>query len=231
MRTLWDRPERATWFGGGEDHPGIHSICIDPRDPDHVTVGVSVGGIWDTRDGGLSWECIGEGLRANYVPPEMASDQVAQDPHCMVQCQEEPDLLWIQHHNGVFTSTDGGRRWREVEAQPSSFGFAVAVHPAKGRTAWTVPAVSDECRIPVDSKVVVSRTRDGGDRWEVLRDGLPQEDAYDLVFRHALDIDSSGDSLAFGSTTGKLWVTENGGDRWQAIAAHLPPVYCVRFAA
>ncbi len=161
----------------------------------------------------------------------MADDLGAQDPHCLVQCPGQPDVLWIQHHNGVFTSVDGGRLWREVEVAPSSFGFAVAVHPTRGDTAWTVPAVSDECRIPVDGKVVVSRTTDGGDHWQALADGLPQEDAYDLVFRHALDIDAGGDRLAFGSTTGKLWVTEDGGGQWQTVALHLPPVYCVRFAA
>ena len=89
--------------------------------------------------------------------------------------------------------------------------------------------MSDEHRIPVDGKVVVSRTRDGGESFNVLTKGLPQEHAYDLTFRHALDIDESGDRLAFGSTTGSLWVTENGGDSWETVSTHLPPVYCVRF--
>jgi hypothetical protein len=104
------------------------------------------------------------------------------------------------------------------------------VHPHDGDTAWFVPAIKDERRIPVDGKVVVTRTRDGGRSFEVLRDGLPQEHAYDLTFRHALDVDETGDRLAFGSTTGSLWVTEDQGDRWQCVSTHLPPIYCVRFA-
>ena len=108
--------------------------------------------------------------------------------------------------------------------------FPVAVHPNEPDTAWFVPAMKDEERIPVDGQLVVTRTRDGGATFDVLREGLPQEHAYDIVYRHCLDIDASGDRLAFGSTTGSLWVTENQGDAWQHVSAHLPPIYCVRFA-
>jgi photosystem II stability/assembly factor-like uncharacterized protein len=104
------------------------------------------------------------------------------------------------------------------------------VHPQDPDTAWFVPAVKDQKRIPVDGKLVMARTRDGGKSFEVLRNGLPQEHAYDLVFRHALDVDGTGERLAFGSTTGGLWTTEDGGDAWRCVSAHLPPIYCVRFA-
>jgi hypothetical protein len=115
--------------------------------------------------------------------------------------------------------------------EPSAFGFAVAVHPNDPDTAWFVPAVSDQRRIPADGRVVVTRTRDGGRTAEVLRNGLPQEHAYDLTFRHALDVDETGNVLAFGSTTGGLWTSDNQGDSWQCVSAHLPPIYCVRFAS
>jgi photosystem II stability/assembly factor-like uncharacterized protein len=148
----------------------------------------------------------------------------------MVQCPAQPDVLWVQHHNGIFRSTSGGRSWTEIEsATPSRFGFAVAVHPRDGDTAWFVPAIKDEHRIPVAGQVVVTRTRDGGKSFEVLRKGLPQEHAYDLTFRHALDIDPSGDRLAFGTTTGSVWVSEDQGDSWQAVSEHLPPVHALRF--
>jgi hypothetical protein len=91
--------------------------------------------------------------------------------------------------------------------------------------------VKDECRVPVDGRVVVARTRDGGESFDVLTDGLPAEHAYDLVFRHALAVDADGDTLALGSTTGNLWVGEDGGDRWTAVSQHLPPIYQVGFAA
>ena len=127
---------------------------------------------------------------------------------------------------------DGDAAWEEITTAPvSAFGFAVAVHPQDPDRAWFVPAVKDQCRVPVDAKVVVQRTNDGGQSFEVQSDGLPQSHAYDLVFRHALAIDASGDRLAFGSTTGGLWLTQNGGDRWEQQALRLPPVYVVKWSS
>ncbi|XXT22356.1 hypothetical protein WME94_12420 [Sorangium sp. So ce429] len=232
VRSLWDHPKRKEWFGGGADLPGIHSICVDPSRAGRVTIGISSGGVWQTDDGGASWDLRATGMYAEYMPPERREDPVIQDPHRVVACPAQPDHLWAQHHNGVFRSTNGGALWHDVpSATPSKFGFAVAVHPRDPDTAWLVPAQKDETRVPVGGKVVVSRTRDGGKTWDVLRDGLPQRHAYDLTFRHALDIDDTGDRLAFGSSTGSLWITEDQGDSWQAISTHLPPIYCVRFMA
>jgi len=231
VRSLWDDPMRLEWFGGGYDYPGIHSICVHPNDTRHVTVGVSCGGVWETRDGGKTWDLRATGMRAEYMPPERADDPQIQDPHLIVQCKADPRVFWAQHHNGIFRSTDGAASWQEIpDVPPSVFGFAVAVHPADGDTAWFVPAIKDEKRIPVDGAVVVTRTRDGGKSFEVLREGLPSSHAYDLTFRHALDVDDSGERLVFGSTTGSLWVSENQGDSWQCVSNHLPPVHCARFA-
>ena len=230
-RVLWDDPRREEWFGGGADHPGIHSICVDPRDSRHVLVGVSCGGAWRTRDGGATWDVAGTGMRAEFMPPERAFEPNVQDPHMLVQCRANPDALWVQHHNGIFRSMDCGVTWQEIEdVKPSTFGFAVAVHPDDPDTAWFVPAIKDETRIPADGRLVVTRTRDGGRSFEALSQGLPQDHAYDLVFRHALDVDATGATLAFGSTTGSVWISEDGGDSWQTVSAHLPPVYAVRFA-
>jgi photosystem II stability/assembly factor-like uncharacterized protein len=231
VRSLWDRAERRRWFGGGYEWPGIHSILVDPRDARHVTVGVSCGGVWTSRDAGGAWELIGNGMFAAYMPPEQRGDPAIQDPHRVVSCPARPDALWAQHHNGVFRSTDGGRTFTEVATvKPSVFGFAVAVHPADPDTAWLVPAVKDECRVPVEGKFVVARTHDGGRTFTTLDRGLPAH-GYDLVYRHGLDIDGTGQSLAMGSTTGSLWLTEDGGDAWSALSEHLPPIYAVRFAA
>jgi len=218
------------WFGGGADYPGIHSICVHPGDADDVVIGISCGGAWVTRDGGQSWSVGGTGMRAEYMPPEMQFEPNAQDPHQVVQCLANPDALWVQHHNGIFRSTDRAASWSEIKnVNPSAFGFAVAVHPRDAETVWLVPALKDEKRYPADGRVVVNRTRDGGKTFETLTTGLPQQHAYDLVYRHALDIDESGEVLAFGSTTGSLWVTENGGDSWQTVSSNLPPIHSVRF--
>lgn len=227
---LWDNPGRKEWFGGGYDVPGIHSVCVDPRDSKRVTAGVSCGGVWVTEDGGESWTCRAEGMFAEYMPPEQRNSPNIQDPHRVVQCPGAPDNFWSQHHNGVFRTTNHCASWSDVpNVEPSVFGFAMAVHPSEPNTAWLVPAIKDEKRIPVDGKLVVARTRDGGESFDVLRNGLPQEHAYDLVFRHALEVDDDGETLAFGSTTGSLWVTANQGDEWKLVTSNLPPIHAVRF--
>jgi hypothetical protein len=231
VRGLWDHPMRKNWFGGGTEAPGIHSICPNPKDANDLIIGVSCGGAWRTRDGGEHWEVACKGMMAEYMPPERREDPSVQDPHMVARCAAQPDRLWTQHHNGVFRTDDAGGNWVNIaDSAPSVFGFAMAVHPKNPDIAWRVPAIKDEQRVPVAGRVVVSRTRDAGKSWEVLSQGLPQEHAYDLTLRHALDVDGSGERLAFGSTTGSLWVSENSGDSWAHISAHLPPVYAVRFA-
>lgn len=230
IESLWRHPARNRWFGGGADYPGIHSVLVDPRDSNIVRVAVSCGGVWTSRDGGENWACTADGMRAEFMPPEQAGDPEVQDPHMMVQCRSDPDRFWVQHHNGIFVSEDGSKTWKEVRGvEPSAFGFGVAVHPEHGDTAWFVPGIKDEQRIPVAGSLVVTRTRDGGKSFEILRDGLPQEHAYDLVLRHALALDASGERLAFGSTTGGLWASEDQGDHWHAISNTLPPIYAVSF--
>ncbi|NWL80610.1 sialidase [Pseudomonas taiwanensis] len=228
--SLWSRPERANWFGGGYDQPGIHSICVDPRNSRHLTLAVSCGGVWHSEDEGASWNYRTRGMRAAYMPPERAEEPDIQDPHRMVACPADPDRLWVQHHNGIFVSADRGLKWREIpQAGPSTFGFAVAVHPSDPDCAWFVPAVKDECRVPADQRLRVTRTRDGGKHFDVLEQGLPQQLCYDLVYRHGLDVDGSGQCLAMGSTTGHLWVSEDQGDSWTLVAGHLPPIFAVRW--
>ncbi len=230
VESHWSLPARDKWFGGGFDDAGVHSISVDPRGPGRVLVGMSCGGGWRTRDDGATWQVAARGMRSNFVPDELAGDPDAQDPHRIVRCPAAPDVLWTQHHCGIFRSVDDGDTWTEItDAGPSTFGFGVVVHPDDPDTAWFVPAVADEVRIPVDGRLVVTRTRDGGATFDVLTDGLPAGPSYDLVLRHALDIDSSGDRLAMGSTTGNLWWTADGGDSWEQVSANLPPIHSVRF--
>lgn len=230
VRGLWDDERRKTWFGGGYDKPGMHSVLVHPDDPSRITVAVSTGGVWESADGGDSWTLGGQGLRAAYLPPEQAHDQIHQDVHRLVRCKASPDTLWIQHHNGVFASTEGYSLWSELSPPVSGFGFAVAAHPEKPGTAWFAPAIKDEFRYPVDGKLVVNRTDDGGKSFTTFSAGLPQEHAYDLIYRHGLDVDETGERLAMASTTGGLWFSDDGGESWSAAPARLPPVAAVRFA-
>lgn len=230
-RPLWDQPGRREWFGGGYDHAGIHSIVVDPRDARHLTLGISCGGVWQTRDAGASWLLTAQGMKADYLPAESADDGNTQDPHALVQCRAQPDALWVQHHCGIYRSTDGGALWQPISAPaPSGFGFAVACDPVNPQRAWFVPAQADVCRIPVDGRLVVLRTDDGGQSFQAFGDGLPQSHAYHLVYRHALDVDATGRVLAMGSTTGGLWVSADAGEHWQELSRDLPPLSTVRFA-
>lgn len=227
---LWQFKREQEWFGGGFDDAGIHSICVHPENPSKVLVAVSCAGVWSTNDGGKSWTNKSKGMRAEYMPPDQAYDPNIQDPHRLVRCHSSPDSLWVQHHNGIFYSNDGAESWTEVDnVNPSAFGFAVAVHPDDPKLAWFVPAEKDENRVPVDGRFVVTRTQNGGQSFDVLSQGLPGELSYDLVFRHSLDVDASGQRLLMGSTTGNLWLSNDQGAHWQCLSHHLPPIYAVRF--
>jgi hypothetical protein len=120
VESLWNVPERERWFGGGKDEPGIHSIVIDPRDPDSLTLAISCGGVWKSRDAGATWTNTGRGMRASYMPPDQAENLVTQDPHRLQLCAASPDVMWVQHHDTRFRSTDGGLSFTEIGATPPS---------------------------------------------------------------------------------------------------------------
>jgi hypothetical protein len=230
VESLWNRPEREKWMGGGADLPGINTVLVDPRDSRKITISVSCGGVWRSDDAGESWRQAGQGLRQEYVPAELAYDPTTQDVHRLARSPAAPDIVWCQHHNGIFKSTDGGETFIEIkDVKPSVFGFAVVAHPRKADVAWFVPAVKDQYRIPVDGRLVVTRTDDGGRTFQQMGDGLPAQDCYDLVYRHAFDVDRKGNALAFGSTTGNLWISGNGGKRWKLLSSTLPPIAAVAF--
>jgi photosystem II stability/assembly factor-like uncharacterized protein len=229
VRSLWERPERSEWFGGGYDHPGIHSILVDPRDAGHVTVGISCGGVWQTRDGGETWANTSAGMVADFMPPERREDPNIQDVHRIDRCAAQPDVLWCQHHGGMYRSADGGHRWNRIPAPaPSEFGFPVVAHPTDPLRAWFVPEHSDAQRMPADGRMVVNETRDGGATFLTHGKGLPDRDAYHLVYRHGLAVAPDGRTLAMGSTTGGLWVSEDAGESWQCLSRDLPPIAVVR---
>ena len=231
VESLWNVPERSQFFGGGYDVPGIHSICVDPRDSNSVLVGISCGGAWLTTDGGATWSLRAKGMNASYMPPELAGSEAVQDPHRIVRCPSEPDKLWCQHHNGIWRTVDNGAHWTEVQSAPlSNFGFATAVHPQDGETAWFVPAEADVRRIPSDAALAVTRTSDGGATFSALRSGLPQQHCYDLIYRHGLAVADDGRTLLMGSTTGGAWLSEDGGREWRTVSTTLPPIYSVVFA-
>lgn len=242
-RPLWDHESRGgdlfagdglgetKWFGTpaseGEFAPGIHSIVVDPRDPDRILVAVSTAGIIESTDGGRSWHSRNKGMKLDHEPDPNA--EWGHDPHYIELCAAEPDRVWQQNHAGVFASDDFAASWRKVSNPDRGvhFGFPVTVDERDGKTAWLVPGQSDMVRMAIDGGLFVARTRDGGETWEQLREGLPQDDAHDVIYRHALA--SSDGCVAFGSTTGNLYLSEDRGESWQTVGNNLPPIYSVRF--
>jgi photosystem II stability/assembly factor-like uncharacterized protein len=219
------------WFGTpaseGEFAAGIHSIAVDPQNAQRMLIAVSTAGVLETLDGGKTWQGRNRGMLNDYLPDPAA--EWGHDPHFVTHCPAQPQHVWQQNHSGVFYSSDGAQSWTRV-SQPERgvhFGFPVAVDEQDGKTAWLVPGKADMQRMAIDGRLFVARTRDGGQTWQDLRSGLPQEHAYDVVYRHALD--NRGQCLAFGSTTGNLYLSENAGDAWQTVANNLPPIYSVRF--
>jgi hypothetical protein len=230
-RPLWDLCVKHEWTGGGRPDAGIHSICLDPRDANHLQVAVSCAGVVGTEDGGATWAYANKGLRMDYAPPEDQDKEYGYDPHCMVRSPAAPDVLWQANHCGVYRTTNGSASWDEVSQKPLVyFGFPIATHPEQPDTAWIVPMKADSERTTIDGKLRVMRTDDGGATWAEQGAGLPQEGAYDFPYRHALDVAPDGETLAFATTSGNCYVSEDGGASWQTISGNLPLVYSARFA-
>ncbi len=230
IESLWLDERRRGWMGGGNDHPGMHSVLIDPRDANHLTVAISCGGIWTSYNAGGTWELIGKGQRATFMPEEAADEPNGQDPHRLIANTKQPDTHWIQHHCGIFVSHDGSQHYHMLkDTKEFGFGFALAVDPHDSSTAWFVPATADIQRYPIDYAMSVMRTSDGGKTFEHFRKGLPQQQCFDLVYRHGLAIDHTGNTLAMASTTGNLWVSEDRAESWRQLSGVMPPVAALGF--
>jgi len=227
---LWNHPSRRNqnqWFGAGRDFPFIHSIVVDQRDSKHVFVAVSCAGIFETRDGGITWNPKNSGLIATYLPNPNV--EVGHDPHLLLACKKNPDVLWQQNHCGIFRSVDAGDNWQNISDKNgiADYGFALAIDHENEDRAWVIPVVSDEVRVAHDLSLTVCRTEDAGQNWESLKNGLPQENSFDIVFRHCLAI--SKNELVFGTTTGNLFYSENAGDDWICLSNNLARVEGVIF--
>jgi photosystem II stability/assembly factor-like uncharacterized protein len=225
---------QSFWFGGGatvdgDSAPGIHSVVVDPRNSKRILVGVSCAGVLESTDDGKTWTGRNKGLKATFLPNPDA--EWGHDPHHLNISVANPDHVWQQNHCGVFYSDNGAKSWREVSKPENGvhFGFPVAVDENDGRQAWLVPGKSDQARMTIDGALFVAHTKDGGHTWQQQREGLPQERAHDVVYRHAFD--KSGDSLALGSTTGNVYISDNRGEAWGTLSNNLPPVFSVRFAS
>ncbi len=217
---------------GGIWQPGagglcLHTIILDPTDPKRIYVAISAAGAFRTDDGGQTWKAINQGLHSDYIPDPSA--EVGHCVHHVAMHPSRPGVLFMQKHWDVMRSDDGGDSWHEVSDNlPSDFGFVIDVHAHEPETIYVVPIKSDSEHYPPDGKLRVYRSRSGGNGWEALTDGLPQENCYVNVLRDAMAVDTADPcGVYFGTTGGQVYASADAGDHWTAIVRDLPPVLSV----
>ena len=206
----------------------LHSILLDPANPERLFVAISAAGTFRSDDGGKNWRPINRGLKSPYELP----DPDAEVGHCVHRIDNHPsrpNVLFMQKHWDVMRSDDGGESWYEISGNlPTDFGFPISVHAHEPETIYVVPIKSDSEHYPPDGKLRVYRSRTGGNEWEALTKGLPQRDCYVNVLRDAMTVDSLEPcGLYFGTTGGQVYASSDAGDNWIPIVRDLPPVLSV----
>jgi photosystem II stability/assembly factor-like uncharacterized protein len=205
----------------------VHTIVLDPLDPNRIFVAISAAGAFRSEDGGATWKPINRGLRSDNLPDGDA--EVGHCVHRIAMHPSRPKVLYMQKHWDVMRTDDAGDSWREVSGNlPSDFGFPIAVHAHEPDTVYVVPITSDSEHYPPDGKLRVYRSRTGGDEWEPLTTGLPQENCYVNVLRDAMAVDGLDPcGIYFGTTGGQVYGSANQGDSWAPILRDLPRVLSV----
>jgi photosystem II stability/assembly factor-like uncharacterized protein len=205
----------------------LHTIVIDPSNPDRMFVAISAAGAFRTDDGGKSWRAINRGLKSQGIPNPDA--EVGHCVHRIAMHPSRPNVLFMQKHWDVMRTDNAGESWDEVSGNlPTDFGFVIDVHAHEPETIYVVPIKSDSEHFPPDGSLRVFRSRTGGNEWEPLSKGLPQRDCYVNVLRDAMAIDSLDScGVYFGTTGGQVYVSADSGDTWAPIVRDLPPVLSV----
>ncbi len=205
----------------------LHTIVLDPSDPERMFVAISAAGVFRSDDAGKSWRPVNRGLRSEGIPNPDA--EVGHCVHRISMHKSRPRVLFMQKHWDVMRSDDSGESWREVSGDlPSDFGFPIEVHAHEPDTIYVVPIKSDSEHYPPEGKLRVYRSRSGGDEWEPLTKGLPQRDCYVNVLRDAMAVDSlDACGVYFGTTGGQVYASTDSGDSWVPIVRDLPAVLSV----
>jgi photosystem II stability/assembly factor-like uncharacterized protein len=227
VQSLVGHESREKW-NPGAGGMCCHSIQLDPDDPNRMYVAISAAGTFRTEDGGESWEPANSGVAADFFP-DNPFPEVGQCVHKLLVHPARPERLWQQNHCGVYRSDDHGRNWERLEGNglPSGFGFPIMLDPSDPDTAFVIPEEGAENRVTPDGRLGVYRTHDGGQSWELLEGGLP-DPAWVAVLRESSSFDGGG--VYFGTQSGSVFASADGGDSWVEAATHLPPILSVEAA-
>ncbi len=232
-------PMRETWTGGERDGtpdgPKMHSILIDPRDPNHMYIGMSSGGVFESRNKGVSWKPLNQGCAADFIP--IPDPEYGHDPHCVRLHPLMPDRLYQQNHCGIYRMERAEGRWirigKNMPKKVGDIGFPLALHPRDPDTVWVFPMDGTAVwpRTSPEGKPAAYVTRNAGKTWKRQDNGLPSSQAWWTVKRQAMTADTRDPvGIYFATTSGEVWGTRNEGERWTCLARHLPHVYSVEVA-
>ena len=250
-RPLWEHPTRGLWVMGVTSvsdnvfgsAPACDDLRVDPTDPEHMIAVVQTAGLFETHDGGASWEARQRGLRDDHLPGGGLEMEAGHDVHSFQWHPADRSRMYVQHHSGVLASRNGGADWDDIAASLAAalgheddyplHGFASAIDPHDPEVFYVVPHISDQQRVPVDGHLRVCRTSDGGVSWEALGAGLPDH-FYQGAYRQALTHDDHPEpgslGLYLGTNGGHVFASPNGGESWSEVASSLAPVTAVRCA-
>ena len=229
VKGLLEHEHRPRWQPGGGGLC-LHTIVLDPTNRDRMAIAISTAGFYRTDDGGATWRPRNSGVRAVFLPDKYP--EFGQCVHKVTHHHSRPERLFLQNHWGLYRSDDWGNSWQDVaNGVPSDFGFAIQAHPHDPDTVYVIPIQSDEFRVVPGAQLRVYRTQDAGATWGALDHGLPQEHAFESVLRDGLAVDTHKQAgVYFGTRSGKLYGSNDNGERWMTLAEALPPICCVKTA-